>query len=98
LSGRDGLLDGSVSSDFFAVCGAVATENKWDGTEAIPPKQMVRNDYWSFDQDLEGVRSLGAVLDDGSFVRPGDDRCPTLRVALDPRLQGTAALLVIIAS
>jgi hypothetical protein len=26
---------------------------------------MVRNDYWSFDQDLEGVRSLGAVLIDG---------------------------------
>jgi|SRR6516162_7998397 len=29
---------------------------------------MVRNDYWNFDQDLEGVRSLGAVLDDASFV------------------------------
>ena len=31
---------------------------------------MVRNDYWNFDQDLEGVRSLGAVLDDASFVLP----------------------------
>jgi hypothetical protein len=40
---------------------------------------MVRNDYWSFDQDLEGVRSLGAVLDDEDFVCPGEGRCPTVR-------------------
>src|SRR5262245_8934312 len=29
---------------------------------------MVRNDHWSFDPDLEGVRSLGAALDDRGFV------------------------------
>jgi len=40
------------------------------------------NDYWSFDQDLEGVRSVRAALDDGDFVCPGEGRCPTLRVAL----------------
>jgi len=31
---------------------------------------QVREDHWSLDQDLEGVRSLGAVLIDPSFVLP----------------------------
>jgi len=35
-----------------------------------PQPSKVRNDYRSFDQALEGVRSLGAVLVDASFVLP----------------------------
>ena len=31
----------------------------------------IREDHWSFDQDLEGARSLGAALDDGSSVSLG---------------------------
>jgi hypothetical protein len=31
---------------------------------------MVRNDQWSFDQDLEAVRSLGAALIDASVLLP----------------------------
>jgi hypothetical protein len=30
---------------------------------------QVRSDHRSFDLDLEGVRSLGAALDDASFLR-----------------------------
>jgi rhodanese-related sulfurtransferase len=33
-----------------------------------PQPSKVREDHWSFDQDLEGVRSLGAVLGDESSV------------------------------
>src|SRR6516225_9103155 len=33
-----------------------------------PQPSKVRKDHWSFDQDLGGVRSLGAVLVDTSFV------------------------------
>jgi len=53
LSGRDGLLDGSVSSDFFAVCGAAATENKWDGTETIPPWKITAAVLLRFGNELE---------------------------------------------
>src|SRR6516225_9179680 len=35
------------------------------GTAAL----QARNDHRSFDLDLEGVRSLGAALDDVSFLR-----------------------------
>jgi len=34
------------------------------GTATWTATLQVRNDHWSLDQDLEGVRSLGAVLDD----------------------------------
>jgi len=30
------------------------------GTAAL----QIREDHWSFDRDMEGVRSLGAVLDE----------------------------------
>ena len=63
-----------------------------DGARPSRGKTMVRNDQWSFDQDLEAVRSLGAALDGGSFVWSGEGRRPTLRVTLVPRLQGIAAL------
>src|SRR5215472_16300115 len=33
-----------------------------------PQPSKVRKDHWSFDQGLEGVRSLGAVLVGASFV------------------------------
>jgi hypothetical protein len=41
-----------------------------DGARPSRGKQIVRNDHWSFDQELEGVRSLGAVPVDASFVLP----------------------------
>ena len=44
------------------------------GTAAL----QIRNEHWSLDQDLEGVRSLGAVLDDGSFVLPQKAMRPML--------------------
>ena len=47
-----------------------------DGTR--PSQQMIRNDHWSFDQDLEGARSLGAVLVAASFVLPQPDMRPML--------------------
>ena len=47
-----------------------------DGARPSRGKQMVSNDYWSFDQDMEGVRSLGAVLDDASFVLAQQDMRP----------------------
>jgi hypothetical protein len=37
------------------------------GCKGLQPSK-VRKDHWVFDQDLEGVRSLGAVLVDTSFV------------------------------
>ena len=44
------------------------------GTEPVPPA-VSREDHWSFDQDLEGVRSLGAVLVDASFVLVATRAC-----------------------
>src|SRR5262249_20700519 len=44
------------------------------GTAAL----QVRNDHWSLDQDLEGVRPLGAVLGDRSFVWSQQGMRPTL--------------------
>ena len=41
-----------------------------NGARPSRGKQMVRNDHWAFDRDLEGVRSLGAALIDPSFVLP----------------------------
>ena len=58
------------------------------GTAALQANNGCRN----LDQDLEGVRSLGAALIDESFVWSGRacvDCCGLYRV---PRLQGTAAL------
>ena len=42
------------------------------GCKGLQPSR-VGNVYWSFDQDLdlEGVRSLGAALDDRGFVAVG---------------------------
>ena len=37
------------------------------GCKGLQPSK-VRNGHWSFDRDLEGVQSLGAVLAEGSFV------------------------------
>ena len=54
---------------------------------------MVKNRYWSFDRALEGVRSLGVVLVDGSFVCR-NQACAQVWLLLVPRLQGTAALQV----
>ena len=51
------------------------------GCRGLQPSK-VREDHWSFDRDLEGVRSLGAVLADGSFVWSGEGRGSTLRVLL----------------
>ena len=59
-----------------------------------PQPSKVRKDHWSFDQDLEGVRSLGAVLVDASFVLPQQGMGPMLGLYWFPRLQGTAALQV----
>jgi hypothetical protein len=50
--------------------------------------------HWSFDQDLEGVRSLGAVLIDASVVLPRQGMGPMAGLCRVPRLQGTAALQV----
>ena len=50
---------------------------------SLPGKQMVSNDYWSFHCGIwMAFRFLGAVLDDGNFVWPGEGRCPTWRVLL----------------
>jgi hypothetical protein len=54
-------------------------------------KQMVRNDHWSFDQDLEGIRSLGAVLIRWNFVLP-QKAWANIGHLWVSRLQGTAAL------
>src|SRR6516165_2890172 len=45
------------------------------GTAAL----QVRNDYRSFDQEMEGVRSLGVAQGVGSFVWPGQG----MRLMLD---------------
>ena len=59
--------------------------------EAVPPKN---NDHQSYDLDLEGVRSLGAVPADQGFVCSGKGMCRTAGSLLAPRLRGTAALQV----
>ena len=43
-----------------------------------PQPSKVRKDHWSFDQDLGGVRSLGALLVDTSFVLPRQGMRPML--------------------
>ena len=50
--------------------------------------------HWSFDQDLEGARSLGAVLIDTCSVLPQQAMRPKVGLYRVPRLQGTAALQV----
>src|SRR5262249_4784797 len=68
FSGRDGLR----AVPFFSLL--LGQLNLWDGTEPVPPA-VSREDHWSFDQDLEGVRSLGAVLIDASFVLVATRAC-----------------------
>ena len=51
FSGRDGLR----AVPFFSLL--LGQLNLWDGTKPVPPA-VSREDHWSFDQDLEGVRSL----------------------------------------
>ena len=42
------------------------------GTEPSPPRgNNGQNGHWNFDEDLEGVRSLGAVLDDWGLCLAG---------------------------
>ena len=65
-----------------------------DGACPSRGKQMVRNDHWSFEQDLEGVRSLGAALIDESFVLPQQGMGPMAGLDRVSRLRGTAALQV----
>jgi hypothetical protein len=61
------------------------------GTAAL----QVRNGHRTLDRDLEGARSLGATLGDGSFVRSAREKLPNCWGALSvPRLRGTAALQV----
>src|SRR5215467_13131092 len=45
-------------------------------------------------RDLEGVRSLGAALNDASFVLPRQGMGPMVDLCRVPRLRGTAALQV----
>jgi len=68
FSGRDGLR----AVPFFSLL--LGQLNLWDGTKPVPPA-VSREDHWSFDQDLEGVRSLGAVLVDASFVLVATRAC-----------------------
>ena len=60
------------------------------GTAAL----QIRNEHWSLDQGLEGVRSLGAVLDEGSFALAVTTHASNVGPLLVRRLQGTAALQV----
>ena len=50
--------------------------------------------HWSFEQDMEGVRSLGAALIDESFVLRQQGMGPMAGLDRVPRLRGTAALQV----
>jgi hypothetical protein len=60
FSGRDGLR----AVPFFP---CYKGQLIYGTTEPVPPG-VSREDHWSFYQDLEGVRSLGAVLVDASSV------------------------------
>jgi hypothetical protein len=64
-----------------------------------PSRSMVtiEGSIWTWrasDQDLEGVRSLGAALFDRSFVCSGKRIRPMLWFFVGPRLQETAALQI----